>query len=249
MDEDVNRDESSKYTGDRPRVTARLFTPTPAAVPCRRATPAGGRGTAVATSLRGAAMREIPGTPAHSSAGTPGGFAVSTPPATSAGINASRGTASPGALVESSPSVSEEDDVEDSPSPKLGEMAAHELRWLRETPVVRQGRTRVEQRLFGLDSVALFAEEALVTEELQEWLSVSVMHDCLTGSDGLYNLLLLGAVNNSEDLAASAMGFAPGLWLNPLPDSGNGFWAVVSESAFAATSVGCSKFSHIIIVR
>ena len=69
-----------------------------------------------------------------------------------------------------------------------------------------------------------------------------VMHDCLTGIDGLYNPLLLGAVNDSEDLAASAMDFAPGMWLNPLPDSGNGFGAVISESAFAAADVGCSKF-------
>ena len=60
------------------------------------------------------------------------------------------------------------------------------------------------------------------------------MHDCLTGTEGLYNPLLLGAVNNSEDLAASAMDFAPGVWLSPLPDSGNGFGTVISESAFAA---------------
>ena len=87
-------------------------------------------------------MREIPGTPVRSSAGTPGGFAMSTPPATSAGVNASGGTASPGASVELSPSVSEED----KPSPKLGGRAVHELRWLGETPVVRQGRTRGEKR-------------------------------------------------------------------------------------------------------
>ena len=190
-------------------------------------------------------MREIPGTPVRSSAGTPGGFAMSTSPATSAGVNASRGTASSGTLVESSPSVSEEDEVDDSPSPKLGGRAAHELRWLGETPVIRQGRTRGEQRQFDLDSAALFVEEALATEELQEWLSVSVMHDCLTGIDGLYNPLLLGVVNDSEDLAASAMDFASGMWLNPLPDSGNGFGAVIYESAFAAAGVGCSKFPHV----
>ena len=33
--------------------------------------------------------------------------------------------------------------------------------------------------------------------------------------------------------------------MNPLPDSGNGVGAVISESAFAAAGVGCSKFSHI----
>ena len=34
---------------------------------------------------------------------------------------------------------------------------------------------------------------------------MSVMHDCITGISGLYNLLLLGAANDTEDLAASAM--------------------------------------------
>ena len=35
-----------------------------------------------------------------------------------------------------------------------------------ETPVVRQGRIRGEQRQLDLDSAALFVEEALATEEL-----------------------------------------------------------------------------------
>ena len=74
---------------------------------------------------------------------------------------------------------------------------------------------------------------------------MSVMRDCLTGNDDLYNLLLLGAVNDSEDLAASAMDFAPGMWLNPLPDSGNSFGAVISESAFAPGDVGCNKLSRV----
>ena len=227
VDEDMDRDESSEYTVVRPRVTARLVAPTPAAIQCGRAASVGGRGTAAATSLRGK-MREILGTPVHSSAGTPGGFAMSRPPVTSAGVNASGGTAIPGALAASSPSISEEDEVDDNPSPKLGGRAAHELRWLGETPVVRQGRNRGEQRQFDWDSAALFGEEALATEELQEWLSVSVMHAYLTGIDGLYNPLLLGVVNDSEDLAASTMDFAPGMWLNPLPDSGNGFGVVIS---------------------
>ena len=245
VDEDVDRDESSEYTVARPRVTARLVAPTPAAIPCGRVAPVGGRGTAVATSLRGAAMREILGTPVHSSESSPGGFAMSTPPVTSARVNASGSTASPGALVESSPSVAEEDEVDDSPSRKLGGRAVHELRWLGGTLVVRQGRTRGEQRQFDSDSAALFVEEMLATEELQEWLSVSVMHDCLSGIDGLYNPLLLGAVNDSEDLAVSAMDFATSMWLNPLPDSGNGFGAVISKSAFAAADVDCSKFPHV----
>ena len=101
----MDRDESSEYNGARPRVTARLVTPSPEAGPRGRAALACGRGTAEDSSLRGAAMREIPGTPVHSSAGTPGGFAMSTTPVIWAGVNASGGTASPGALVESSPSV------------------------------------------------------------------------------------------------------------------------------------------------
>ena len=97
-------------------------------------------------------------------------FAMSTPLATSAEVNTSGDTISLGASLELSPSVSEEDEVVASPSPKLGGRAAHELRWLGETPVVRQGQSRGEQRQFDLDSAALFVKEALATEELQEWL-------------------------------------------------------------------------------
>ena len=93
--------------------------------------------------------------------------------------------------------------------------------------------------------MALFVEEALAAQELQEWLSVSVMRDFLTGIDGMYNTLLLGAVNDYEDLAASAMDYEPGMWLNPLLNSANGFGAVISESAFAAADVGCSEFPHV----
>ena len=94
-------------------------------------------------------------------------------------------------------------------------------------------------------STALFVEESLATEELQQWLSVSVMHGCLTGIDGLYHPLLLGAVNDSEDLAASAMDFAPGMWLNPLPDSGNRFGALISGSVFTAADVVRSRFPRV----
>ena len=78
-----------------------------------------------------------------------------------------------------------------------------------------------------------------------ERLLMSIMHDCLTGIDGLYNPLLLGAVNDTEDLAASATDLAPGMWSNPLPDSANGFGEVISESALATTDFGCSEFPHI----
>ena len=74
---------------------------------------------------------------------------------------------------------------------------------------------------------------------------MSAMHGCLTGIDGLYNLLLLGVVNDTKDLAASAIDFAPGMGLNPLLNSGNGYGAVISESAFATADFDCSEFSHI----
>ena len=69
-------------------------------------------------------------TPVHNSVGTPGGVAMSTPLATSAGVNVSAGTASFGASVESSPSASEEDETDDNPSSELRGRAARELRWL-----------------------------------------------------------------------------------------------------------------------
>ena len=74
VDQDVDHDDSNESTGVQSKVTARLVASTPAAVSYGRAAPAGGRGTAAATSLRGAAMREISGTSVHSSAGTPGGL-------------------------------------------------------------------------------------------------------------------------------------------------------------------------------
>ena len=71
------------------------------------------------------------------------------------------------------------------------------------------------------------------------------MHDCLTGTDVLYKPLLLGVVNGVKDLAASAMEFAPGVWLTPLFDSGNVFGAVCSESAFTSAHSGGREFSRI----
>ena len=128
---------------------------------------------------------------------------------------------------------------------RLGARTARALRWLEGTPAVRQGCPCGEMRQRDLYVTALSVEETLVTEELQEWLLMSGMHDCLTGIDGLYNPLLLGAVNDTEGLAASAMDFAHGMWLDPLLDSGDGFVAVVSESVFAAADFDCSEFPHI----
>lgn len=62
---------------------------------------------------------------------------------------------------------------------------------------------------------------ALAFEEVREWLSVSIMHCCLSGTDGMYNPLLVGAVNDVDNPAAGAMDCAPGVWLNPQRGSGN----------------------------
>ena len=69
-------------------------------------------------------MEEVSGSPVQSSAGTPGGYAMSTPPATLARINAFRGTASPVASIKSSPSVSKENEADNSPSLELGQLMA-----------------------------------------------------------------------------------------------------------------------------
>ena len=73
------------------------------------------------------------------------------------------------------------------------------------------------------------------------------MHGCLTGIDGRYILLLLGVVNDIEDLAANAMDFAVGMGLDPLLDSGNDFGAVVSESAFASSADFFVASFHILV--
>ena len=123
-DVDVDLDESSESAGVRSSVNASLVAPTPADVPCGRATPVGGRGTTAGTSFRVATIEEVQDSSVQSSAGTPGGFATSTPSGTSVGVNASGGTASPGASVESSPYVSEEDEADDIPSSGLGGLSA-----------------------------------------------------------------------------------------------------------------------------
>ena len=58
-------------------------------------------------------MKKVPGSAVQSSASTPGEFAMSTPSATSMGVKASEGTASPGASIKSSPSVSNKDEVDE----------------------------------------------------------------------------------------------------------------------------------------
>ena len=63
--------------------------------------------------------------------------------------------------------------------------------------------------------------------------------------DYTYNPLLLGTVNDTKYLAASAMDFAPCMWLGPLFDSGNRFGAVISESTLASAAFDCSEFPHV----
>ena len=53
MDEAVHADELSQPAGVQSNVTASVLPPTPAAVPRGRARPAGARGTAATSSLRG----------------------------------------------------------------------------------------------------------------------------------------------------------------------------------------------------
>lgn len=65
---------------------------------------------------------------------------------------------------------------------------------------------------------------------------MSVIHYYLTERDGLYSQLLLGAMNDVEDQAASAMGFAPGVWLDPQLDSGESLEAMRSESALTTSN-------------
>ena len=59
------------------------------------------------------------------------------------------------------------------------------------------------------------------------------IHDCLTGADCLYNQLLLGTVNDTEDLAGSAVDLELGAWLGPPLGSEDGYGTACSESAFA----------------
>ena len=61
----------------------------------------------------------------------------------------------------------------------------------------------------------------------------------------IHNPLLLSVVNDTDGLVASAMGFAPGMWLDALLYSGNGFGAVISEIAFATADFDCNEFPHI----
>lgn len=49
--------------------------------------------------------------------------------------------------------------------------------------------THGKQKWLGVYSGALFVDEALNAEEVQEWVSVPVMQECLTGNDDLYNPL------------------------------------------------------------
>ena len=130
VQDDVYLDESSEFPA--------LVAPTPVVVPHGRAAPEGGRATyrrvcLIRTCHHGGGS----GFTRAEQHGYSGEGAMLTLSATSAGVNKSEGTASPGASVESSPSAFERDEADDSPSPEPGRRAAYELA----SPVVRQGRT------------------------------------------------------------------------------------------------------------
>ena len=95
---------------------------------------------------------------------------------------------------------------------------------------------RMKAACFGLGGVVCERERLLLR---------SLTNDCSTGNDGLYNPLLLGAANDTEDLATSAMNSLPGTGLNPLPDSGNVSGAVICESAFATADFDCSDLPRV----
>ena len=73
-DVDVDFDHSREPSGIRSNVAISMVAPSLAAIPFGRASPAGGRGTAASSSLRGAPMNEIPSLPVHSSSDTPVGL-------------------------------------------------------------------------------------------------------------------------------------------------------------------------------
>ena len=74
---------------------------------------------------------------------------------------------------------------------------------------------------------------------------MSDMHDCLAEMDDLYNSLLLATVKHTEGLTACAMDLKPGVWLDLLPDPGDGFWAVCSESALVSADFNCSELPDV----
>ena len=81
-------------------------------------------------------------------------------------VHASEGPARPGVSVELSPSVSEKDEVDDSPSSKLGGRAAHELSWLGETPSSGRGRLAESEGSLVWSRRHCLLKRALATEDL-----------------------------------------------------------------------------------
>lgn len=80
---------------------------------------------------RGTAMEEVLSVSVQDSAGASGGGCyVYMPSVVSTGSNASGGSGSLDASVQSSQGVSAEDDVDDRPLPELGGRASREQRWL-----------------------------------------------------------------------------------------------------------------------
>lgn len=91
----------SDLTDVRLNVNARLPTSMSAAVPRGRVGRARGGGTAAATSLRNAAMEEVPTLSVETNVGNPAGGVMSPHSVVSAGVNRSGSTTSLGASVQS----------------------------------------------------------------------------------------------------------------------------------------------------
>ena len=187
-EEDVDREgpeqsssESSESIDLRPSAsetsesTASVYTPSPVAFPCKRASPVGMRSTAAAMSVGGAIIKKSPDAPlegaatnlaesyGQSIARTPLSGAAPAPSAILAGDDAAGRTVSPDASVEAA-SVSEGGETTYSPSLNLKGRADHELRWLEEPPVIGDGRTHREQRQLGLDLAALMLKNRLLSK-------------------------------------------------------------------------------------
>lgn len=86
---------------------------------------------------------------------------MSTLSSASTGVNESSTIASLRALVQSSQFISEEDEMDESPSPVLGGKASHDLKWLKRASIILQGWTRGQRKWLGLDSAALLLNKNL----------------------------------------------------------------------------------------
>lgn len=115
-------DESRQPVGVQSNVAASILPLTLAAVSHGRSGPTGGRGTAAAASLRGAAREKVLSVPVQNSAGASGRGAMSTP------AEHVWGNSQPRRISSIITGFSEEDDMDDIHSPELGGRATREQR-------------------------------------------------------------------------------------------------------------------------